>query len=317
MNSAESNKPVVQGGMPTWSEREQFFKVQRWFRVLIAAVVLLWLLLIGWVLFIAPIKNAEASKLEAGANLTLVLAPVLVAAAAVERTLESVFNVIEGSWHKMVAYLGRGLRWLKSAEVEVKQARQFLAEASDKYNMEMQSLQSWVSSLRQSVNCKCLRCWVLLQSPRGSTCLSLAWSSAADRIQYTHWLVFCSKARIRWTAPRATLIGWLRRLRQKPQPCLPPLRVSPSSLRLLRLRPPTKVLTSNSVNTEKVRLSFCMGAGHFFDCSSEMIYLLIESLIELVFGVGEAILKANLFSSLQANRARHRLWEASVELLVN
>jgi len=56
-----------------------------------------------------------------------------------------------------------------------------------------------------------------------------------------------------------------------------------------------------------------MGAGHFFDCSSEMIYLLIE----LVFGVGEAILKANLFSSLQANRARHRLWEASVELLVN
>ena len=141
MNSAESNKPVVQGGMPTWSEREQFFKVQRWFRVLIAAVVLLWLLLIGWVLFIAPIKNAEASKLEAGANLTLVLAPVLVAAAAVERTLESVFNVIEGSWHKMVAYLGRGLRWLKSAEVEVKQARQFLAEASDKYNMEMRSLQ--------------------------------------------------------------------------------------------------------------------------------------------------------------------------------
>ena len=141
MNSAESNKPVVQGGMPTWSEREQFFLVQRWFRVLIAAVVLLWLLLIGWVLFIAPINNAEASKLEAGANLTLVLAPVLVAAAAVERTLESVFNVIEGSWHKMVAYLGRGLRWLKSAEVEVKQARQFLAEASDKYNMEMQSLQ--------------------------------------------------------------------------------------------------------------------------------------------------------------------------------
>ena len=141
MNSAESNKPVVQGGMPTWSEREQFFKAQGWFRFLIAAIVLLWLLLIGWVLFIAPIENAEASKLEAAANLTLVLAPVLVAAAAVERTLESVFNVIEGSWHKLVAYLGRGLRWLKSAEVEVKQARQFLAEASDKYNMEMRSLQ--------------------------------------------------------------------------------------------------------------------------------------------------------------------------------
>ncbi len=141
MNSSESNKPVVQGGMPTWSEREQFFKVQRWFRLLIAAIVLLWLILIWWVLFKAQIENADALKLEAGANLTLVLAPVLVAAAAVERTLESVFNVIEGSWHKLVAYLGRGLRWLKSAEVEVKQARQFLAEASDKYNMEMRSLQ--------------------------------------------------------------------------------------------------------------------------------------------------------------------------------
>lgn len=141
MNSAETNKPVVQGGMPTWSEREQFFKVQRWFRLLIAVVVVLWLILIWWVLFKAQIENADALKLEAGANLMLVLAPVLVAAAAVERTLESVFNVIEGSWQKLVAYLGRGLRWLKSAEVEVKQARQFLAEASDKYNMEMRSLQ--------------------------------------------------------------------------------------------------------------------------------------------------------------------------------
>ena len=141
MNSADTNTPVVPGGMPMWSEIEQRFKVQRWFRFLIILVVILWLLLLGWVLLIAPVEKADVSKLETGANLTLVLAPVLVAAAAVERTLESVFNVIEGSWHTMVAYLGRGLRWLKSAEIEVKQARQFLAEASDKYNAEMQSLQ--------------------------------------------------------------------------------------------------------------------------------------------------------------------------------
>jgi len=147
MNSTEINKPVVQGGMPTWSERDQYFKSQRWFRFLIVAVGIIWLLLIGWTFFLAPISKAEVSKLETGANLTLVLAPVLVAAAAVERTLESVFNVIEGSWHTMVAYLGRGLRWLKSAEVEVKQARQFLADASDKYNTEMQSLQIGQASM--------------------------------------------------------------------------------------------------------------------------------------------------------------------------
>src|SRR5678815_5917232 len=92
---------------------------------------------ISWVFFYAHIDDATFPAPAAGANLTLVLAPVLVAAAAVERTLESAFNVVEGNWHTLVAYLGRGLRWLKSAEVEVKQARQFLAEASDKYNAEM------------------------------------------------------------------------------------------------------------------------------------------------------------------------------------
>jgi len=134
MNSTASKKPVVMGGMPTWSPKDQFLKAQNWFRVLIAVVVILWLLMIGWVFFVAPIEKALVSKLEVGANLTLVLAPVLVAAAAVERTLESLFNMIEGSWHTMVAYLGRGLRWLNSAETEVQQARQFLADASDKYN---------------------------------------------------------------------------------------------------------------------------------------------------------------------------------------
>jgi hypothetical protein len=107
----------------------------------VVTLILLWLLLIGWVFFYANIDDATFPAPEAGANLTLVLAPVLVAAAVVERTLESVFNVIEGSWHTMVAYLGRGMRWLKSAEVEVQQARQFLADAADKYNVEMRNLE--------------------------------------------------------------------------------------------------------------------------------------------------------------------------------
>jgi hypothetical protein len=149
MNRTASDKPVVKAGMPAWSPQGQFFKMQNWFRILISVVVILWLLLIGWVFFIAPIEKGLVSKLEVGANLSLVLAPVLVAAAAVERTLESMFNMIEGSWHTMVAYLGRGLRWLNSAEIEVQQARQFLAEASDKYNEEMQSLQIGQTSMSE------------------------------------------------------------------------------------------------------------------------------------------------------------------------
>ena len=140
MNSSVSNVSALPGGMPMWSDRDQFFKTRRWFRVLVMVIVILWLILITWVL-VSPIKDSEALPLAVGANLTIVLAPVLAAAAAVERTLESIFNVLEGSWHTMVAYLGRGLRWLKNAEIEVQQARQFLADASDKYNSELEEIQ--------------------------------------------------------------------------------------------------------------------------------------------------------------------------------
>jgi len=142
MSIAEGNQPVVeQAGMPAWDEKDQRFKMQRWFRFLVVLIVGLWVGLIAWVLFVAPITDAAAITLEASANLTVVLAPILAAAAAVERTLETLFNVLEGSWRTMVAYLGRGLRWLKSAEVEVKQARQFLADVADKYNAEMQNIE--------------------------------------------------------------------------------------------------------------------------------------------------------------------------------
>lgn len=140
MSTSESISSAVPGGMPAWDNRDEFFKTRRWFRFLVAIGIILWLILITWVL-VSPIQDAAALPLAVGANLTIVLAPVLAAAAAVERTLESVFNVLEGSWRTMVAYLGRGLRWLKNAESEVQQARQFLDEASDKYSAELQGIQ--------------------------------------------------------------------------------------------------------------------------------------------------------------------------------
>lgn len=136
-----SNAGGGQSDIPTWDETYQFFRMQRWFRILVVLVIGLWIGLIAWVLLFAPIADATAKALEASANLTVVLAPVLAAAAAVERTLETIFNVLEGSWRTMVAYLGRGMRWLKSAEVEVKQARQFLADVADRYNTEMQNFE--------------------------------------------------------------------------------------------------------------------------------------------------------------------------------
>ena len=140
-NTEGNNAGGGQGDIPTWDETRQFFRMQAWFRILVLLVIGLWIGLIAWVLLFAPITDVTAKALEASANLTVVLAPVLAAAAAVERTLETIFNVLEGSWRTMVAYLGRGMRWLKSAEVEVKQARQFLADVAERYNAEMQNIE--------------------------------------------------------------------------------------------------------------------------------------------------------------------------------
>jgi hypothetical protein len=148
MSSAENN-PGMPSDAPAWDERSQHFRMQAWFRIVVLLIIGIWVGLIVWVLFFAHITDATASPLEASANLTVVLAPMLAAAAAVERTLETLFNVIEGSWRTMVAYLGRGMRWLKSAETEVKQARQFLAEAADKYNAEMGNIEIGQASISQ------------------------------------------------------------------------------------------------------------------------------------------------------------------------
>lgn len=156
MSSAENN-PGVPSDAPSWDERAQFFRMQRWFRFLVLLVIGIWVGLILWVVFYAQITDADALPLEASANLTVVLAPLLAAAAAVERTLETIFNVVEGSWRTMVAYLGRGMRWLKSAETEVKQARQFLEEVADRYNMEMGNMEIGhgpVSQLTAAVQAK-------------------------------------------------------------------------------------------------------------------------------------------------------------------
>jgi hypothetical protein len=66
---------------------------------------------------------------------------VLAAAAGVERTLETTFNIIENSWKTLVAHLGKGLRWLNAAQLEVDSARQWLAEVADRYNQELRSLE--------------------------------------------------------------------------------------------------------------------------------------------------------------------------------
>lgn len=139
-----SNLSVQAPGSPPKLDPEAIRKqravTRRWFLFLVALMVGVFVGLVAWV-FSAKIPDAKAAELAPAANLTLVLAPVLAAAAGVERTLETVFNIVENNWKALVAYLGRGLRWLNAAEQEVDSARQWLADVSARYNQELFSLE--------------------------------------------------------------------------------------------------------------------------------------------------------------------------------
>jgi uncharacterized protein (UPF0147 family) len=129
-----ASKPADAGRKPMWDEKWMWQRTRKSFVALVSAVAVLSVALIVWVLFFAEITDAIAGVLPVGADLAVVLAPVLAAAAGVERLLETIFNTIESVWRTVVAYLGYGMRWLKSAETEVDEARQWLQSAGAVYN---------------------------------------------------------------------------------------------------------------------------------------------------------------------------------------
>jgi hypothetical protein len=135
MSSQEVNKTrVSKGAVPQWDEKWMRARTRRLVFAGIGVIVGVWIFVILWLLFVAPIQDADVRPLEMGADLTMVLAPVLAAALGVERILETAFNLIEGAWRTAVAYLGYGLRWLKTAETEVAEARQWMQSMGTVYN---------------------------------------------------------------------------------------------------------------------------------------------------------------------------------------
>ncbi len=122
-----------------WDPKVKFFETRLRLYLLLASVAVLTGLVIYWV-FIQEIKAADVRPLAVGMDLTVVLAPVLAAAAGVERFLETLFGIIEGNWRTLIAYLGRGMRWLQNAEAEVENARGWLAKVSSEYNRQLTEL---------------------------------------------------------------------------------------------------------------------------------------------------------------------------------
>ncbi|GEM_PF-1111137 len=128
------NRDSSKGAAPQWNETEMRKHTRRLVFAGMGVIAGIWAFLFIWVLFFAEVQKPEVKALAAGVDLTMVLAPVLAAAAGVERLLETVFNSIEGAWRTLVAYLGYGMRWLKSAETEVAEARQWLQNMGAIYN---------------------------------------------------------------------------------------------------------------------------------------------------------------------------------------
>jgi hypothetical protein len=133
MSSKEATTRTRKGATPEWDEKWMRARTRRLVFAGIGVIVGIWVFLIGWVLLAAPIEDLPARPLEIGADLAMVLAPVMAAALGVERVLETVFNMIEGAWRTAVAYLGYGMRWLKSAETEVAEARQWVQNMGTVY----------------------------------------------------------------------------------------------------------------------------------------------------------------------------------------
>jgi len=117
--SNQTDQAISMPGAPKWNEERKRGQMKFYLTLTVTLVVGIWVAIIYWV--IVSQTPAKGIPIE-GNSLLIILAPVLAAATGVERTLESFFNVIENTFKTMVAYLGRGLRWLKNSEIEVQQA---------------------------------------------------------------------------------------------------------------------------------------------------------------------------------------------------
>jgi hypothetical protein len=128
-----------------WNPTIKYFQTRWLFFAILVLVTGATGFVIYWVMT-QKIQPATVRPLTAGMDLTVVLAPVLAASAGVERSLETLFGVIEGNWRTLVAFLGRGMRWLQNAETEVESARAWLNKVSAEYTRQLQELPQFAAS---------------------------------------------------------------------------------------------------------------------------------------------------------------------------
>jgi hypothetical protein len=102
---------------PAWDPKFKRFQTQWLYRFVLVLVLAGTAVVVYWVI-LQDVTAAPVKALPAGVGLATILAPVLAAATGVERTMETLFSVIESNWRTLIAYLGRGCAANTETEVE-------------------------------------------------------------------------------------------------------------------------------------------------------------------------------------------------------
>src|SRR5512143_1164723 len=113
---------------PNWEEKPMRRKTRRALFVLGALAILLWIVLVIWIFWLIPLPDQPAAANPA--RWTDLAAALAIVAVLIERIMETGFRIVQGTWRTAVAYYSHGFRWLKAAEVEEAEAREWLQNIS-------------------------------------------------------------------------------------------------------------------------------------------------------------------------------------------
>jgi hypothetical protein len=116
------------GRYPNWEEKPMRRKTQRYLFALGVLAIVLWIALVIWIFWLVPLPDQPAAA--SPANWADLLAALTIIAVLIERVLETGFRIVQGTWRTAVAYYSHGFRWLRAAEVEEAEAREWLQNIS-------------------------------------------------------------------------------------------------------------------------------------------------------------------------------------------
>lgn len=122
-----STVPPNQSGQASVSET--YKRARFWVATGLSVLIVVWVAVIAWVAT-QQLPSVSIQKPAPGTDLNLLLAPMVAAAAGIERLLESAFDYFETKMREVVAFLAGRVAWLDWAQDEVMRMRKALETAA-------------------------------------------------------------------------------------------------------------------------------------------------------------------------------------------